>query len=78
MVEPPNGDPVAETSPEVKVEEAYILIWRAKSIDSEVVLTKVVDAVVDPIFNLPMTAKVPAAGLVMAQAPLAALANSAI
>src|SRR3989344_665241 len=78
MVDPPKGDPVAETSPEVKVLDAYILIWRAKSTDSDVVLTKVVEAVVEPIFSFPMTAKVPAAGLVMAQAPLAAFANSAI
>src|SRR3989344_6512945 len=46
--------------------------------DSEVVFTKVVEAVVLPMLILPMTAKVPAAGLVAAQAPLAALANSAI
>src|SRR3989344_8885207 len=46
--------------------------------DSEVVFTKVVEAVVEPMFSLPMTAKVPSAGLVAAHAPFAALANWAI
>lgn len=69
---------MADTWPEMKVEDANNLSCRAKSTDSEVVFTKVVGAVVVPIFSLPMTAKVPAAGLVAAQDPLAAFANLAI
>jgi hypothetical protein len=78
MVDPPKGDPVAETWPDMKVEEAKSLNCLAKSTDSEVVLTKVVEAEVDPMLILPMIAKVPAAGFVAAHAPFAAFANCAI
>ena len=53
----------------MKVDEAYTLNCLAKSTDSDVVLTYVVEAVVEPMFIYPKTANVPCAGLVTAHSP---------
>ena len=75
MVEPAYGEPVAETSPEINVEEAYTFNCLLKSTDSDVVFTYVVEAVVEPILMYPTTANVPSAGFFTAHSPNAALAN---